>query len=92
MGDQLRYPEGVQVEALQISNHRILSSFLPAKGPLSNTTNFIYAVAASTAKGVIRVYLLSRAGLREAPSAGNGGPRPASYRPSAPARANRWIF
>ena len=61
-------------------------------GNVANTTNFIYVVAASTAKGVIRVYLLSRAGLRKAPSAGNGGPRPASYRPSASARANRGIL
>jgi hypothetical protein len=61
-------------------------------GNVTNTTNFIYVVAASTAKGVIRVYLLSRAGLRKAPSAGNGGPRPASYRPSASARANRGIL
>jgi hypothetical protein len=49
-------------------------------------------VAASTAKEVICVYLLSRAGLRKAPSAGNGGPGPASYRPSASARANRGIL
>ena len=61
-------------------------------GNVANTTNFIYVVAASTAKGVIRVYLLSRAGLRKAPSAGNGGPGPASYRPSASARANRGIL
>ena len=59
---------------------------------LINTTNFIYVVAASTAKEVICVYLLSRAGLRKAPSAGNGGPGPASYRPSASARANRGIL
>ena len=61
-------------------------------GNVANTTNFIYVVAASTAKGVICVYLLSRAGLRKAPSAGNGGPGPASYRPSASARANRGIL
>ena len=62
-------------------------------GNVANTTNFIYVVAASTAKGVIRVYLLSRAGLRKAPtSAGNGGPRPDSYRPSGSVRANRGIL
>ena len=62
-------------------------------GNVTNTTNFIYVVAASTAKGVIRVYLLSRTGLRKAPtSAGNGGPGPASYRPSASVRENRGIL